>query len=466
MDLEKQNRDRTLRFSAALLPDGWHNEVVIGVSDDGKITSLASGDLQTTVDESYNLVALPGMVNVHSHAFQRAFAGLSEFRTSADQDSFWTWRKLMYGFLSQLTPDDVYVTARQLFLEMLLAGYTWVGEFHYLHNDLDGQRYGNVSEMSQAIVRAAADTGIALKLLPVLYQRAGFDNSPLTGGQRRFELSNDQFVRLYEDASGFAQSNYSVGMALHSLRAVSVEAASEVITAVQSIDADCSIHIHAAEQTGEVDDCLHHHAARSIEFLFDHFDVDAKWCLIHATHLNNDELNAIASSQAVVGLCPTTEANLGDGFFPARDFLDAGGCISIGSDSHCAVDLRDELRTLEYGQRLQRRGRAILGSNERSVGRHLYQSTAAGGAKAIGVETGVLQVGARADLTLVDPDHPAIAGARGDALIDRMVFCNADDPIVGSMVGGRMYSMDTPEFQDLVFESQYQFLALSRRLMR
>lgn len=434
------------------------------ITGDGKIASLKFNQASANVDESFDAVALPGMVNAHSHAFQRALAGLTEYRT-ARHDSFWTWRKLMYDFLEQLTPDDVYIIARQLYLEMLLAGYTWVGEFHYLHHDFGGRRYGHLAEMSEAIIRAAEDTGIGLCLLPVLYQRGGFDDAELAGGQKRFELSNHEFLQLHESLVGKQTDRLSVHIAIHSLRAVSVAATNEITSLVLKTNPDCRVHMHIAEQVKEVEDCLAQHGQRPIEFLFSNFDVNENWCLIHATHAEADELKLIAKSGAVVGLCPSTEANLGDGIFSARDFFDAGGMFAIGGDSHCSVDLRDELRTMEYVQRLHSRQRAILGTDLQSTGRYLYQRAACGGAQAIGVATGVIEIGARADLTLVDPNHPAIAGATGDRLIDRLIFCHADDPIIGSLVGGQAYTMDQADFQQQVFESQDEFAILSRRLM-
>lgn len=453
--------EKTLRFKSALVDKTWIDDPVFTVDSNGLITQISPPGDHRQVDQSLNAVALPGMPNVHSHAFQRAFAGLSEHRT-ADQDSFWTWRKLMYDFLLKLSPEDVYVIARQLYIEMLLAGYTWVGEFHYIHNDTGGQRYGNLTELSDAIIRAARDAGIGLCLLPVLYQRGGFNNETLSSGQKRFELRSDEFSRLLESVAQHRSSEFNLGMALHSLRAVSLESARQFVD--QHPDA-CPIHIHVAEQTREIDDCLTTHHKRSVEFLLDNFDVDDRWCLIHATHLNDDEVARIAESGAVVGLCPTTEANLGDGIFRAKDFLSAGGKISIGSDSHCSVDLREELRMLEYGQRLAGHSRAVLGTESKSVGRNLYEAAASCGGQAIGVKTGRLAVGARGDFTLVDPDHPAIAGARGDALIDRTIFCNSGTPIIATMVGGKIKSLDDSQFAQQIRESQAAFNAVSRRLL-
>ena len=347
---------------------------------------------------------------------------------------------MMYDFVGRLTPDEVYLIAAQLYREMLSAGYTWVGEFHYLHNDIGGATYSNIAEMSHAIYRAAQDTGIGLCHLPVLYQRGGFDNKPIATGQDRFVLSNDRFCNLVEQCrSQFSNiPNTKLGIALHSLRAVSVENALAVIEHIKQDDPNAPIHIHVAEQTAEIEACMETHGKRSVEFLFDNFPVDQNWCLIHATHLNDRELQQIAESKACVGLCPTTEANLGDGVFRASEFLAANGRISIGSDSHCSVDLREELRILEYAQRLTTRRRAILGTNELSVGRNLYCRAALGGAQALGINAGEIAVGKRADFTLVDPTHPAIDNVEGDRILDRLIFANIGSPILGVVVGGRL----------------------------
>jgi formimidoylglutamate deiminase len=425
----------SFRFQTALVDDQWQNNVVISVGEEGVIESI---DCDVEGIGFEQLVALPGMVNVHSHAFQRAFAGLSEYRT-ASQDSFWTWRKRMYEFVGRLSPDEVYEIAKQLYLEMLAAGYTWVGEFHYLHNEIGGDTYSKIGEMSDAIFRAAGETGIGLCHLPVLYQRGGFDDEPVSNGQNRFVLNDDSFCELVE----YCQSTYGDtrntehGLAIHSLRAVGSKSALSTIEFVRRLCPKAPIHIHVAEQTAEIDACLKTHGKRSVEFLFEQLPVDERWCLIHATHLNDHELNQIAASKAVVGLCPTTEANLGDGIFRAEEFLSANGRISIGSDSHCSVDLREELRMLEYGQRLATRRRAILGTEDMSVGRNLYCRAALGGAQAIGINAGRIAIGKRADFTLVDPSHPSIGHAEGDRILDRFVFVNIGNPIAGVVVGGR-----------------------------
>lgn len=461
------NFPKTIRFKSALLVDRWLDNVCVEISADGVITRIQQDENGSQIDEGFDLVALPGMVNCHSHAFQRGFAGLSEFRT-AEQDSFWTWRKLMYEYVDRLNPDDVFVIARQLYLEMLAAGYTWVGEFHYIHNAIGGDLYSNASEMSDAILRAATESGIGICHLPVLYQRGGFDGQPLSQGQDRFKLTAAQFVALVKDCQSkmAIQSNATVGIAIHSIRAVENSVSNQVIAELKSSLGRTPIHIHVAEQTKEIEDCLTAHNKRSVEFLFSECDVNEDWCLIHATHLDDNEVQLIADSGAVVGLCPTTESNLGDGFFRAAEFLKQDGRIAIGSDSHCSVDLRDELRTLEYGQRLQTRGRAVLGTDDLSVGRRLYCSAARGGGQAMGVPTGEIKVGNRADFTLVDSNHPAIAGAEKDRLLDRAIFTNVGNPIVGTVVGGNVMISAAEKRRGLFKQSTQDFIEVSQRLSR
>lgn len=460
--------ETTCIFESALVETNagqptWHNHVAISFSD-GLITNLETDVSSQFPGQRIPGVVIPAIANVHSHAFQRGFAGLSEYRTAAN-DSFWTWRKLMYDFVEKLTPDDVYVIARQLYLEMLVAGYSWVGEFHYLHNQPCGATFDHLGEMSDAVVRAAQDVGIGICLLPVLYQRSGFGAFSAESGQQRFVLNNDQFQRLLElnQMRIDGLSNATMGVAIHSLRAVEAASVRAAIDVGTSILEDCPIHIHVAEQTQEIEDCLAATGKRSVEYLFSEFEVDSRWCLIHATHLTSSEEEAIASSGAVVGLCPTTEANLGDGFFPADTFLDRGGKISVGSDSHCTVDVRDELRMLEYGQRLQKRQRAVLGTESQSVGRRLYQQCAQSGGQAIGVRTGTLAVGNRADWIVIDPDHPTIAGATEDHLLDRFVFTSTGSPISMRYVGGIRHNDSS--LNPLLENSRDEFTQLNRRLL-
>jgi formimidoylglutamate deiminase len=355
---------------------------------------------------------LPGIANLHSHAFQRAMAGLAERQTHAD-DSFWTWRDTMYRMAARFDPDSLHAVATQLYVEMLEAGYTTVCEFHYLHHAPDGAPYADPAAMSRALIRAARDTGIRLTLLPVLYMAGGFDGRALGERQRRFGHDVDAYLRLFEALRGEQDDTLRVGCALHSLRAVPVDAMRAVIAALPG---DARIHIHIAEQLGEVQDCLALRGARPVEWLLVNAPVDAAWTLVHATHLDVAEVRGIAASGATVALCPTTEANLGDGLFPMRDYLAADGAWGIGSDSQISVSPVEELRWLEYGQRLATRHRNIaVRADSPSVGQTLLRGTMASAANATGFAV-------HDDHVLLDPDAPQLAGARDDDLADRWIF--------------------------------------------
>lgn len=428
----------TLVFETALLTDGWHDNVAIGVAD-GVITDVepdASG-------ETVRGAAVPGMPNLHSHAFQRAMAGLAE-RASGD---FWSWRQVMYAMLARLGPDEIGAIAAQLYVEMLKAGYTAVGEFHYLHHAPDGSRYATLSETSVRVIEAARTTGIAITHLPVLYAHGGFGAVSPTDQQRRFVNDFDRFVKLVSELRDAydAVPSVHIGIASHSLRAVSPELLRD------AVDLGGPIHIHIAEQPQEVEDCIAWSGARPVAWLLDHADVDARWCLVHATHMDAEETAALARSGAVVGLCPTTEANLGDGIFLAADYVGASGRFGIGSDSHVAVDVAEELRLLEYGQRLTLGRRAVLAAPEASTGRSVYERTVTGGATALGLAAGRLAPGHRADIVVLDTDHPTLVGRSGDAILDSWVFCNAGRPVRDVYVGGvRVVADGTHRAEDAV----------------
>ena len=432
-------RDSHFHFDSALLHDGWADNVMISEVD-GVITAIETNVAASTIAADVDRVgdiAIPGMPNVHSHAFQRAFAGLSEYQT-AEHDSFWTWRKLMYDSGLSLTPDDVYTIASGLYRELKSNGYTWVGEFQYLHNDHDGSPYADSARMSDRLVQAAIDVGMGICIMPVLYQRAGFSGGELDPMQKRFVMSDEAFVALLSklQTTWGDHSNVQIGMAFHSLRAVSMETINRVVKEVRSASPDIPIHIHVAEQTKEVADCCDVHNARPVEYLLSEAPVDEHWCLIHATHINQHEIEGIAKCGAVVGLCPTTEANLGDGIFPSVEFLGVEGEFAIGSDSHVSTNPRSELRLLEYGQRLVRRQRAILGTNSQSVGCRLYLAAARSGAKAIGINAGEIAIGSRADLVVLDPNHPTISRATNDRILDRYIFSDSGNPAARTIIGG------------------------------
>ncbi|MET0255404.1 MAG: formimidoylglutamate deiminase [Luteibacter sp.] len=386
------------------------------------------------VAERIGRFVVPGMPNLHSHAFQRAMAGLAE-RRGPGEDSFWTWRETMYAFAEAIDPDDMKAIATQLYIEMVKAGYTQVCEFHYLHHGPRGVPYADPSAMSLALIEAAKEAGIGLTLLPVLYMTGGFDGRALNERQQRFRHDVGQYVSLLERLAPLQNDMLRLGVALHSLRAVPEEAMRALLAT--GICRDLPVHIHIAEQIGEVQDCLAARGARPVEWLLDHVDVDARWTLVHATHLTPHETDRLARTGAVAGLCPTTEANLGDGLFPLAAFIDAGGTLGIGSDSHISVSPVEELRWLEYGQRLLTRHRNVAARRpEESVGTALWQRALDGGAQAAGVDMGRLDAGSRADLLVLDDASPLLA-ARGEAdVIDSFLFAGNTPLVRDVMVGG------------------------------
>lgn len=419
----------------ALLPTGWASNVRLEVAEDGRLTHVEA-DASAEGAERLGGPVLPGMPNLHSHAFQRAMAGLAEVAGNPN-DSFWTWRDLMYRLVGRITPEQVQVIARQLYIEMLKAGYTSVAEFHYVHHDHNGHAYADPGELSLRISAAAADTGIGLTLLPVLYSHAGFGGQAPSEGQRRFINSSEQYLRLQERLAPHlaAQPAQRLGLCFHSLRAVTPQQIAEVLAAG---DQACPVHIHIAEQQKEVDDCLAWSGRRPLQWLYENVEVDARWCLVHATHAEADEVSAMARSHAVAGLCLTTEANLGDGIFPAVDFLAQGGRMGIGSDSHVSLSVVEELRWLEYGQRLrdQRRNRLYRG-DQPMVGRTLYDAALVGGAQAMGQAVGELAVGKRADWLVLDGQDPYLATASGDGILNRWLFAGGDRQVRDVMVNGQ-----------------------------
>jgi formimidoylglutamate deiminase len=432
----------TLFAERALLPRGWARDVLFEIGADGDLAAVlpdAASHPARRYAPSAPGPVIPGMPNVHSHAFQRAMAGLTERSGGGgERDSFWTWRQLMYDFAGRLTPMEVEAIAAQLYVEMLKAGYTAVGEFHYLHHDLDGRAYADPAEMSERVIAAARAAGIGLTHLPVLYAHGGFGGAPPRPEQARFVSGLEPFLALVAALRRrhAGDPQLRVGIAPHSLRAVSPALLADAVRGLRGEDAEAPVHVHVAEQTKEVEDCLAWSGKRPVQWLLDHQPVDRRWCLVHATHMTAEETRAVAASGAVVGLCPTTEANLGDGLFPAPDYLAAGGLIGIGSDSHVSVSPMEELRWLEYGERLESRRRNVL-AKEASVGATLYRAALEGGAQALARPIGRLAAGARADLLVIDGEAPTLLGKTGDRLLDACVFAGNVNPVRDVMVGGR-----------------------------
>lgn len=425
---------------AALLPKGWSDDVLIGVDDTGSITSV-----KANIKPSHGAVrlagpVLPGMANLHSHAFQRAMAGLAERAGTGSQDSFWTWRDIMYKFLARLDPQQVGAIAAQLYVEMLKSGYTSVGEFHYLHHQPDGKPYDDLTEMAGQVIGAAERTGIAMTMLPVLYTYSGFGAKPHAPQQRRFINGADRFLRMFEELHKRHRDDPQVrlGIAPHSLRAVSKGVLSEAITGINRMDSTAPIHIHIAEQAKEVEDCKAWSNLRPVTWLYTNFNVDERWCLIHATHINRMETWMVSHSRAVTGICPTTEANLGDGIFPLGLYMRGEGRFGIGSDSHISVSPVEELRWLEYVQRLRREIRNVMSSDkQRHVGARLWNAALSGGAQALGRPIDGLKTGNCADFIVLDANHPALFGRSGNALTDSLVFSGNSNPISDVVVGGK-----------------------------
>lgn len=401
-----------------LTPNGWRSETQVTIDDDGRITSVGAQSEPPTHNVA---LLLPAPLNLHSHAFQRAMAGLTEARGPDPSDSFWSWRRLMYKFLDQLSPDHVEAIASLVFMEMLEAGYGAVAEFHYLHHDVGGRPYANLAEMSDRIIAAATKAGIGLTLLPVYYQFGGCDLRPLVSGQQRFGNDPERFLRLHADASksvATGPKDYTIGLAPHSLRAVDTSGLSEILAQATT----GPIHMHLAEQVAEVDEVKAHLGARPTEWLLANHAVDNRWCLIHCTQMTPQETVALAKSGAVAGLCPLTESNLGDGIFNGTSFLGHNGTVGFGSDSNVHITLFEELKTLEYSQRLRDLSRAALATPDRSTGRVLFDAALKGGAQAGGRNSGQIEPGTWADLIGLDDDNQWLCNRQEDALLDSLIF--------------------------------------------
>ena len=427
---------------AALIEDGWARNVGIDIGDDGVIVEVAR-DAEASGRERVNGVVVPAMSNLHSHAFQRALAGRTGGGRGATthDDSFWTWRQAMYRFLDRVDADAFEAIAAQVYVEMAKAGYTAVAEFHYVHHDVNGVAYADPGELAWCIVRAAEVAGIALTLLPVFYAHAGFGGAPATAGQTRFTHTLDSYAHLHDRLQqGRNQHAYVLGVAPHSLRAVTDQ---ELMALVAHAAPDAPIHIHAAEQIAEVDACIAWSGMRPVEWLLQRAGVDARWCLVHATHMTECEVASLAASGAVAGLAPTTEADLGDGTFPGSAYVAAGGHFGIGSDSNTIVDPFAELRQLEWSQRLRERTRNVLARDTAtSIGTSLWAAAARGGAQALGRRNGAIATGCRADLIVLNNDDAALAEQAPEDMLDAAIFGPCAKPVRDVMVNGRWIVRD------------------------
>ena len=418
----------------ALLPGGWAENVAISLDASGHIAAIETGSTAASGAERAAGPLVPAIANLHSHAFQRAMAGLAEVAGSGD-DSFWTWREEMYRTVGLVNPDDVEAIAAKLYMEMLKGGFGHVAEFHYLHHQADGSAYADPAEMSLRILAAARTTGIGLTHLPVFYAHANFGGVDPNPGQRPFLHDPDRFLALLQRLEPLCrEAGHTLGYAIHSLRAATPE---EMRTILDAAPVRGPIHIHVAEQAKEIDDSLAWSGRRPVEWLLDEMPVDERWCAIHATHLTETERQRLARSGAVAGLCPATEANLGDGIFPAVDFMAEGGIFGVGTDSHVATSVAEELRLLEYGQRLRDRRRNRLASGPgASIGRTIFDAAHKGGAQAAGQKTSGIAVGARADFVVLDGDNPYIAAASDNQILDRWLFALGGESVRDVMVAG------------------------------
>jgi formimidoylglutamate deiminase len=421
----------------ALLSNTWAQNVLIEWDERGAITRVQPNvECPRGVAPAHGPV-IPAMPNLHSHAFQRAMAGLAEVR-GAGHDSFWSWRQLMYGFANQITPQQLEEIATWLYIEMMEAGYTSVAEFHYVHHDLVGKPYADDTEMCQALIAAATNAGIGLTLLPVLYQTSGFGSAPPSPDQRRFIRSTDSMLNLLERLRNTCGAHgVRLGLAPHSLRAVPTAALKAILQGLDALDATAPVHIHIAEQRAEVDACVEWSGARPVQWLLDNANVNDRWCLVHATHMSDSEATRVAATGAVIGLCPTTEANLGDGIFKAKNWLDARGRWGIGSDSHITVNAANELQTLEYSQRLRSGERNVMTSMNGSphIGTAMMLAAVAGGAQACGRDVAGLHLGQQADWVELDSTHVALAHLPSPAhMLDAHIFASDGKSTIGNVV--------------------------------
>mgnify|MGYP005843708407 CR=1 FL=1 len=427
-------------FDHALLPDGWTRDVVIEVDPDGNFASVRSVSGVERTDAiaagEYFSVCVPGIVNAHSHAFQRAMAGLAEYRGNT-RDTFWTWREVMYKFAMAMTPEDQRDISAYLHIELLKHGYTSLVEFHYLHNRPDGSAYDDPAIMSLATLDAAKESGIGLTHIPVLYMTSGFDGRPLEARQKRFGQTAESLLRIWQTVDEAVSGNpdFATGLSAHSLRAVPPSDL-ELLLASRTDRVRFPFHIHIAEQEGEVDACLGHYGTTPVAWLLDRAQVDESWTLVHATHITIDEYVALAGTGATIAFCPSTEGNLGDGICPAQDYCEHGGSFAIGSDSHVCVSPWEELRWLEYVQRLNHRERNVMAIGNKSTGGALLQGLSSSAASVTGRSVGHIVNGARADLVVLDVASPQLAGRSPESIIDTIIFASNDNPVKHVMVGG------------------------------
>ena len=410
----------------ALLPNGWSNNVIIEIDQSGLISNVTENNNHKVDADLNEEIILPAMNNLHSHSFQRAMAGLTEARSPQGNDNFWSWRNLMYQFLDVLNPEEIFSITLFSQMEMLQSGYVGVGEFHYLHNQIGGTKYDNIAELSEKVLEASEESGISICLLPVVYERGGCDNRELEGGQLRFHNNIDTFEELYNQIKVFLSrnENFSLGVAAHSLRAVKNETLNKIIDLT-----DGPIHIHAAEQVKEVEEITSFYKMPPVEFLFKNFDINKRWCLIHCTQMSELETDLLSKSGAVAGLCPVTEANLGDGIFNGFQYNERKGLYGIGTDSNINISLTEELKTFEYSQRLLNKKRAVISNQKKSTGRKLFDDCLEGGARALQINNGKIQKGFNADLISLPNTNNELDGLEDDKILDYWIFASRENDV-------------------------------------
>ena len=410
----------------ALLPNGWSNNVIIEIDQSGLISNVTEKNNHKVDADLNEEIILPAMNNLHSHSFQRAMAGLTEARSPQGNDNFWSWRNLMYQFLDVLNPEEIFSITLFSQMEMLQSGYVGVGEFHYLHNQIGGTKYDNIAELSEKVLEASAESGMSICLLPVIYERGGCDNRKLEGGQLRFHNNIDTFEELYNQIKVLLSKNenFSLGVAAHSLRAVKNETLNKIIDLTNG-----PIHIHAAEQVKEVEEITSFYKMPPVEFLFKNFDVNKRWCLVHCTQMSELETELLSKSGAVAGLCPVTEANLGDGIFNGFQYNEQKGLYGIGTDSNINISLTEELKTFEYSQRLLNKKRAVISNQKKSTGRKLFDDCLEGGARALQINNGKIQKGFNADLISLPNTNNELDGLEDDKILDYWIFASRENDV-------------------------------------
>ena len=418
--------NKSIFAKKALLPNGWSNNVIIEIDQSGLISNVTENNNHKVDADLNEEIILPAMNNLHSHSFQRAMAGLTEARSPQGNDNFWSWRNLMYQFLDVLTPEEIFSITLFSQMEMLQSGYVGVGEFHYLHNQIGGTKYDNIAELSEKVLEASAESGISICLLPVVYERGGCDNRELEGGQLRFHNNIDTFEELYNQIKVFLSrnENFSLGVAAHSLRAVKNETLNKIINLT-----DGPIHIHAAEQVKEVEEIKSFYKMPPVEFLIENFDINKRWCLIHCTQMSELETELLSKSGAVAGLCPVTEANLGDGIFNGFQYNERKGFYGIGTDSNINISLTEELKTFEYSQRLLNKKRAVISNQKKSTGRKLFDDCLEGGARALQINNGKIQKGFNADLISLPNANNELDGLKDDKILDYWIFASRENDV-------------------------------------